>query len=143
MSSISPEAVVPSPETARGFSRTFWFLNTIEMWERLAYYTLRVMAPIYVMQADDPGGLHLTPAHKGTIWAWWAVAQSFLPIVTGGFADRYGYKRTLFFSFCMMTGGYLIIALCRDLPGMETAEANYAWFFTGIIVLAAGTAFFK
>jgi dipeptide/tripeptide permease len=54
-------------------------LNTIEMWERLAYYNLRVMAPIYIMQADNPGGLHLTAMDKGTIYAWWAAFQSLLP----------------------------------------------------------------
>lgn len=137
--------------TGQGFGRTFWCLNTIEMFERLAYYTLRVMAPIYIMQADDPGGLHLTAADKGQIYAWWAIFQSLLPIVTGGFADRYGYKRTLFFSFVMMTSGYLIIAFAREIPGAgATAEQiaqinrfNYYAFFGGILTLATGTAFFK
>lgn len=142
----------PSPNTpdaalthgkGRAFGRTFWVLNTIEMWERLAYYTLRVMAPIYIMQANNPGGLHLTAADKGTIYAWWAAFQSLLPMLTGGFADRYGYKNTLFFSFTMMTGGYVIIALGRDVPGFESPHANFWFFFTGIMVLATGTAFFK
>src|SRR5512133_2532345 len=100
---------------ARVFGRTFWTLNTIEMWERLAYYNLRVMAPIYIMQADNPGGLHLTAADKGSIYGWWAVFQSLLPIVTGGFADRFGYKRTLAFSVSMMMTGYVLIAYMRDL----------------------------
>ena len=43
----------------RHFSPTFWMLNIIEMWERLAYYVLRPVAPIYIMQATEPGGLHL------------------------------------------------------------------------------------
>ena len=52
------------------------------MWERLAFFNLRVMAPIYIMQADNPGGLHLTAADKGSIYAWWGAFQSFLPIAT-------------------------------------------------------------
>ncbi len=114
-------------------------LNTIEMWERLAYYNLRVMAPIYIMQADDPGGLHLTAGQKGTIYAWWAAFQSLLPIVTGGFADRYGYKRVLGLSIFTMMIGYLLIAFARDIPGIS----NFAALFTAIMVLATGTAFFK
>jgi len=114
-------------------------LNTIEMWERLAYYNLRVMAPIYIMQADDPGGLHLTAGQKGTIYAWWAAFQSLLPIVTGGFADRYGYKRVLGLSIFTMMIGYLLIAFARDIPGVS----NFAALFTAIMVLATGTAFFK
>ncbi|HRS27379.1 MAG TPA: MFS transporter [Phycisphaerae bacterium] len=117
----------------RHFSPTFWMLNIIEMWERLAYYVLRPVAPIYIMQATEPGGLHLTAAHKGTIYAWWAIFQSLLPMVTGGFADRYGYKRTLFFSFTLNIAGYLMMAFFP----------SYWGFFGGIIVLATGTAFFK
>src|SRR5437762_14382305 len=73
----SPEsAQPPAPAKPRVFGRAFWILNSIEMWERLAFYNLRVMAPIYIMQADNPGGLHLTAGDKGTIYAWWAVFQS-------------------------------------------------------------------
>ncbi len=133
------DTVSPAATGARGFGRTFWTLNTIEMWERLAYYNLRVMAPIYIMQADDPGGLHLSSADKGTIYAWWAAFQSLLPIVTGGFADRFGYKRTLGFSVITMMVGYLMMAFFRDTPGVD----NFTTFFVSIMVLATGTAFFK
>src|SRR5882724_9760982 len=121
------------------FGRVFWTLNSIEMWERLAFYNLRVMAPIYIMQADNPGGLHLTAADKGTIYAWWAAFQSLLPIVTGGYADRFGYKRTLGFALSLMMAGYLMIALLRDVAWIN----NYWGFLAGILILATGTAFFK
>jgi len=109
------------------------------MWERLAFYNLRVMAPIYIMQADNPGGLHLTAVEKGTIYAWWAAFQSLLPIVTGGFADRFGYKRTLACSITMIMAGYVMIAFLRDLSGVS----NFWAFFISIMTLATGTAFFK
>lgn len=123
----------------RTFGRTFWTLNVIEMWERLAFYNLRVMAPIYIMQADNPGGLHLTAENKGVIYAWWAIFQSLLPIVTGGLADRYGYKRTLGFAVSLMMVGYIMIAFMRDLSFIS----NYWAFFLAILTLATGTAFFK
>ena len=126
-------------EAGASFGRTFWALNTIEMWERLAFYNLRVMAPIYIMQADDPGGLHLTAMQKGSLYAWWAGVQSLLPIVTGGLADRFGYKRTLAFAISLMMLGYLMIAFMRDCGGID----NFTSFSAGILVLAAGTAFFK
>lgn len=109
------------------------------MWERLAYYNLRVMAPIYIMQADNPGGLHLTAMDKGVIYLWWSIFQSVLPIVTGGLADRFGFKRTLVFAVSLTMTGYVMIAFMRDLPFVS----NYAAFFTAILVLATGTAFFK
>ena len=84
--------------TFAGFPLGYWMLNTIEMFERLAYYLVRSVVAIYIMQADDPHGLHFTAADKGTIYAIWFAFQSILPTFTGGFADRYGYKRTLFWA---------------------------------------------
>jgi len=131
---------LPAPSKKRPtFAPSFWSLNTIEMFERLAYYNLRVMAPIYIMQADDPGGLHLTAQQKGTIYAFWAGFQSLLPIVTGGLADRYGYKKTMAFSIVTMMIGYLMIAFMRDIDGIS----NFAAIFIAIMVQATGTAFFK
>ncbi|MBN2506673.1 MAG: MFS transporter [Verrucomicrobia bacterium] len=128
-----------TPPAPHRFGRVFWTLNTIEMWERLAFYNLRVMAPIYLMQADNPGGLHLTATDKGVIYAWWAVFQSLLPIVTGGLADRFGYKRTLVAAISLMMAGYLMMGGLRDVPWLN----NYWGFFLAILTLATGTAFFK
>jgi MFS family permease len=116
-----------------GLNRTYWLCNIIEVWERLAYYVLRPVAPIYICQADEAGGLHLPQTTKGFIYLWWAVFQSFLPMFTGGLADRYGYKRTIFFAVTMNIAGYVVMAFFH----------SYAGFFIGILMLATGTAFFK
>ncbi|MFO0973167.1 MAG: MFS transporter [Phycisphaerae bacterium] len=113
--------------------RRYWMCNVVEMWERLAYYSARPIAGVYIMQADDPGGLHLTAAHRGVIFAWWSFVQSLLPTVTGGLADRYGYRRTLVFALSVNALGYALMA----------AFHSYAGFFSGCLVLAFGTAFFK
>ena len=76
-----------------GFTIGYWMLNLIEMFERLAYYSVRSVVALYIMQADDPHGLHFTAADKGTIYAFWFGFQSILPTFTGGFADRYGSKK--------------------------------------------------
>ena len=117
----------------RAFGRAYWMLNTIEMFERLAYFGIRAVVPLYIMQATEPGGLHLSALHKGWIYMWWAIFQSFLPIITGGFADRYGYKRVLFFAISANVVGYVMMANFH----------SYYGFFAGILVLATGTAFFK
>lgn len=116
-----------------GFRFGYWMLCGIEMFERLAYFLVRSVVAVYIMQADDPGGLHFTAAQKGTIFAWWFVFQSVLPMFTGGYADRYGYKKTIAFSVTMNIIGYLMMATLR----------TYYGFFAGVLVLATGTAFFK
>jgi len=121
------------PTESTSFGRTYWMLNSIEAFERLAYFGIRAVVPLYIMQVSEPGGLHLTAWHKGTIYAWWAVFQSFLPIITGGLADRYGYKKTMAFAITMNVIGYVMMANLHSFWG----------FFAGILVLATGTAFFK
>ena len=116
-----------------GFNGTYWMCNVIEFWERLAYNLLRPVAAIYVMQADDPGGLHLTGEDKGWIFLWWFIFQSLFPMVTGGIADRYGYRKTILFSVAVNMTGYVMMAMSH----------SYWGFFGGVLVLAFGTAFFK
>ena len=113
--------------------KVFWLLCTMEMWERLAYYGVRVIVPIYIAQADEPGGLHFTFEQKGTIYFWWAVFQSILPTFTGGYADRYGYKKTIGVAITIKIVGYCLMATQRTFTG----------FLIGCILLATGTAIFK
>jgi MFS family permease len=117
----------------RGLSRVFWLLCTMEMWERLAYYGVRVIAPIYIAQADEAGGLHFSQAEKGSIYFWWFVFQSVLPTFTGGLADRYGYKKTIAIAISIKVIGYVMMATQRE----------YWGFFAGTMLLATGTALFK
>ncbi|MEZ4263841.1 MAG: MFS transporter [Polyangiaceae bacterium] len=120
-------------ETIKTFPRSFWMCCTMEMWERLAYYGVRVVIPIYIAQADEPGGLHFSQSQKGTILAWWALVQSLVPMVGGGLSDRYGYKPTIGLSVALKVTGYLMMATQRSYPG----------FFAGCLMLALGTAVFK
>jgi dipeptide/tripeptide permease len=54
-------------ETIKTFPRSFWMGCGVEMFERLSYYGVRTVLPLYIAQADDPGGLHFRQAQKATI----------------------------------------------------------------------------
>jgi proton-dependent oligopeptide transporter, POT family len=117
----------------RRLPRAFWMLNVMEMFERLAYYGVRVVIPIYIAQADEIHGLHFTQSQKGFIFMLWALVQTGVPVFSGGFADRYGYKKTIAVSIAIKITGYLLMATQREF-----------WPFTiGCLVLAFGTAIFK
>ncbi len=120
-------------QTVKTFPRSFWMGCIIEMWERLAYYGVRVVMPIYIAQADEPGGLHFTQADKGTIYAWWFIVGSGIPVLSGGFADRYGYKKTIALSVTINVIAFTLMANMRSFWG----------FFAAVMLLALGTALFK
>lgn len=114
-------------------SRPFWMVNIMEMFERLAYYGVRVVIPLYIAQADEIGGLHFSQSDKGVIFLWWALFQSLTPMISGGFADRYGYKKTIAASIVIKIVGYLLMA----------TQTEFWPFLIGCCTLALGTAIFK
>ncbi len=137
---MAADHALSNPQPSRGFlamlkdfPRSFWMGCGVELFERLAYYCVRTVLPLYIAQANDPGGLHFSQAQKGTIFAAWALVQTIVPMVSGGFADRYGYKRTIATSVTFSCTGYILMANLRSYPG----------FFFACLVIALGTAIFK
>lgn len=133
-------------------SRTFNLANLIEVLERLAYYGLRTVLPIYMVLAIEAGGPQFDHLQKGFVYGWWALVQSLVPIMTGGFADRFGYKKTVGVSIGFKAVGYLVMAWCVELGavfsgGASTGQAGHpavlAVFMVGAMLLAGGTAIFK
>ncbi len=105
----------------------------MELMERMAYYGVRLVVPVYLVLSTSDGGPGLTHSEKGMILAGWAATQSWLPTFSGGLSDRYGYKRTLAAAVVLKATGYLIMA-----------EAQGFWpMVLGTQVLAAGTGIFK
>ncbi len=117
----------------KGLDDRFWIVNIMEMFERLAYYGVRAVVALYMVLAVELGGPEFTHVQKGAIFAAWAAMQSVLPMFTGGFADRYGHKRTIALAIVIKVIGY----------GMMASFQSYPLFFAGCIFLACGTAIFK
>lgn len=131
---------------------TYWIANLMEMFERLAYYGLRTVLPVYMVLAVEQGGPQFDHIQKATIYFWWAAVQSFVPIISGGYADRFGLKRTVGVSIAIKILGYLVMAYAIDLAAVMTAGAStgvpghaavVGWFTVGALLLALGTAVFK
>lgn len=138
----------------KSFGGVYWIANWIELVERFAYYGVRVVLPVFMVLAAGDGGPQLDHRQKGTIFAVWAIVQSFVPILSGGFADRYGYKINIALATVLKIFGYLLMGysvhLAEFLAGMPLAEARaagadlaYELFFSGAMLLAFGTAIFK
>jgi len=148
----SPDSSASLGQQLQSFSRVFWIANIMEMLERLAYYGLRVVLPIYMVLSLEEGGPQFDHVQKGLIYAWWAAVQSGVPVFTGGYADRYGYKLTVAISIAIKIAGYLVMAYAVPMAAMATGgesatvpghSATFMFFTGGAMLLALGTAVFK
>jgi dipeptide/tripeptide permease len=136
------------------FGYIYWVANLIELIERFAYYGVRVGLPVFMVLAIGEGGPELTQIQKGTIYAVWAVVQCFVPVLSGGFADRFGYKVCIAVYSFITSAGFLImgfsIRIAEAMAGMPLAEARaagddhvFAVVFAGAMFVAVGTGIFK
>lgn len=114
-------------------SYVFWVVGGMEMIERLAFYGVKATATLYAKDPVSAGGLGITLSRFGIILSTWALVQSFVPVFTGGLADRLGYKETIFLSTVIKILGYLVMGFFPTFWG----------FFVGAVVLAFGTGIFK
>lgn len=101
-----------------GFSSSFWIANTLELFERLAYYGSKAVLTYYL--ANKVG----LQDEAGTLAGIFNFVLYFLPVVAGVFVDKYGFRKTLIACFTFFCVGYFLIGLA----GMEYGEA-----ITGVI----------
>ena len=114
-------------------SYVFWICGGMEMIERLAYYGVRSLSSLYATDSAANGGLGLIESDLGIIFMVWALIQTFVPVLSGGLSDRYGYKETIFASTVIKILGYLLMAFIPTFWG----------FLFGAAILALGTGIFK
>ena len=131
----------------RNFPANFWCANTIEMLERLAFFSVQAVRALFLVAAAEQGGLGLTYTDKGNILALWALVQCLVPMVSGGYSDRYGYPRSLFVAFTLNIIGYALMgeskALADDFCAQGWSTAGYWIFLAASMFVATGTAIFK
>jgi len=115
------------------FPRTFWLANTMELFERWAWYGFFMLFANYLTQSSELGALGLSQTEKGVIMGVGTFILYMLPTITGAIADKYGYKRILSVAFLVYTSAFLIMPLCK----------SFAAVFAAYIYLALGAALFK
>ncbi len=119
--------------TFKKFPRTFWVANTIELFERWAWYGLFAVLALYLTQSTDTGALGFTQTQKGDMMGTVTAILYILPLFTGALADRFGYKKMLIIAFVVYSLSYLLMGQVRSY------EAVYGAF----LLVALGAALFK
>jgi proton-dependent oligopeptide transporter, POT family len=99
-------------ELRSGFSSTFWVANTLELFERLAFYGMKAVLTVFL--ATKAGLVD----EAGTLAGLFSGVIYLLPILAGVFVDKYGFRKTLMTCFGLFSIGYFLIGLA----GMEWGE---------------------
>ncbi len=117
----------------KSFPRTFWTANTLELFERWAYYGIFNLLALYLTNSPETGALGFTQIEKGLIMGIVNAILYFLPIITGSIADKFGYKKVLLVAFVILSSGYYLMGVV----------SSFGSVFLTFLYVAIGAALFK
>ncbi len=112
----------------RRFPRTFWAANTIELFERLAYYGMNIVLAIYLTRR-----VGYSTELAVSITGFFISSLYLLPIPTGAISDKIGFRNGLFVAFTLLALGYGVLGL---FPSKATV-------ILALALIAVGGAFVK
>jgi MFS family permease len=125
----------------------FWVANSMEMLERLAFFSLVAIRPMFAKAPESEHGLALDYAQIGLIFGVWAWLQCIIPMVSGGYTDRYGYRKSLIIAFVLNMCGYLLLARALPVVGWlaahQVSNASFWVLMGAACLIGPGTAIFK
>ena len=86
------------------FPRAFWTANTVELFERAAYYAVFIAITLYltdVVGFDDVAAAWISGIFSAGMY--------FLPPFTGALADKLGFRRSIILAFFLLSVGYFAL----------------------------------
>ena len=93
--------MMTSPQPAsKGFSRAFWVSSTVELFERMAYYAVFIVLTIYlsnILGFNDFESSMISGLFSGGLYL--------LPIFTGAYADKIGFRKSMIIAFSLLSIG--------------------------------------
>ena len=79
------------------FPKTFWSANTIELFERLAYYGMNVILVLYLTRR-----VGFSVEFSAAITGWFIASLYLLPIPAGAISHKIGFRNGLFIAFSVL-----------------------------------------
>jgi POT family proton-dependent oligopeptide transporter len=118
--------------TRSPFKHSFWVANTMEIFERLAWYGFFAVSTLYITGSRSAGALGFTSEQRGMLQGIVPFILYLLPVLFGALADRFGYKKTFVIAYSVMVPAYYL--------GQFT---TFGTFFMAFLFVAVGAAIFK
>jgi POT family proton-dependent oligopeptide transporter len=120
-------------ETRTSFPPVFWVANLIEVMERFAYYGIYFGFGIYMKS------LGFSPDQLGWVQFIFLLLSYTIPVISGTFADRFGFKKTLLVAYMAYLPAILLLIFNKTFSGIALTMLTIG-FAAGIFKpLIAGT----
>ncbi|HSD65381.1 MAG TPA: MFS transporter [Vicinamibacteria bacterium] len=94
------------------FPTVFWVANTIEVLERFAYYGIYFGFGIYM------SSLGYSRSQLGIVQSLFLLVSYVTPVISGTFADRYGFKKVLIASYVAYLPSILLLIFTKSYSGI-------------------------
>jgi len=94
------------------FPAVFWVANSVEVLERFSYYGIYMGFGIYMEY------LGFSRDQLGIIQSLFLFLSYVTPVISGTFADRYGFKRVLIVSYLAYLPSILLLLLTKSFSGI-------------------------
>ena len=94
------------------FPKVFWVANTVEILERFAYYGIYFGFGIYMEH------LGYSKGQLGIIQSLFLFVSYTIPVISGTFADRYGFKKVLIVSYLAYLPSILLLIITKSFSGI-------------------------
>ena len=117
----------------KSFPATFYVANTMEIFERMAWYGFFAVSSLYITGPVETGALGFTSEQRGQLQAIVPFILYLMPVVTGALADRYGYKRMFIIAYTGMVCFYYMLGQFKTFPT----------FLMAFLLVAVSAAIFK
>jgi len=107
-------------EKRTAFPGVFWVANSIEVLERFAYYGIYMGFGIYMEY------LGYTKAQLGIVQSIFLFISYVVPVISGTFADKYGFKKILIISYLAYLPSILLLIITRSFSGIALTMLSIA-----------------
>src|SRR5512143_735892 len=109
MTSTSTTATVGGKTHRATFPQSFWVANTMEIFERLAWYGFFAVSSLYITGSRAEGALGFTSEQRGILQGIVPFILYLLPVLFGALADRFGYKKTFIVAYSTLVPAYYLL----------------------------------
>ena len=111
------------------YTRAFWTANTAELLERMAYYAVFIVITLYLSNT-----LGFSDLEASLISGLFSGGLYLLPMFTGAFADKIGYRKSILVAFSLLATGYFLQGMLPVmLESLGLVQYGEKTVFTGLI----------